>query len=534
MRVLSHAFSPYICKHLLFQLSTQTTSISGVHNWLSTMLSLILDLLCLILVNSITLPLFEITRDGDLNTTGQSAGILIKRPLESTNPSVGPNSNTSTHTFLNSTTLSPWSIICYGGRSIEQRLPTRKSSECDTALLKILEGVPEEQYRDPVSWSSPWTWKFESCVISLLPELPGYHAVFSRMDIVATAGLIQARCGGPEGGHRRIDSPGLFTVTLSGAAVPLPNRHLGRTQIRNMNNVSPPRDSLNAALMHNSSYLTDTPTCFPPPPPGEPPNPIGEVSDCLGAISRIRNVIDPTVAIPWGLGVSWIYDTCVVTLHRERRQGYDFFAATDVSASAEAVFLQCINRLHGFRGGFVSIGSRRIFTVEVSWRRLAPTIDLSNRSLPVNDNIQPSCWPPRRFAPIANPIDCGVAIDRLIESGDPREFVLWTGRYIWTYRTCRIELIPTSVSSREYMTRSAIGWQAAAVLDQCVTADHGYRGGYIMSGISGVFEVTMWASTTTTSASKGEVMTRATSVAPAPDKSLEGSTSPPKEFLQGA
>ena len=132
--------------------------------------------------------------------------------------------------------------------------------------------------------------------------------------------------------------------------------------------------------------------------------------------------------------------------------------------------------------------------------RLAPVDNSSNRikasksSLVVNDINTPTCYPSRGAAPIASPQDCSFAIYEIISAGDPQEEVLWRGRQTWNWLACKVKLVPRADDS-EIITRSYLAQAAAHIKRDCVTQDHGYRGGYVAAGLLMFFDITVWAST---------------------------------------
>ena len=131
--------------------------------------------------------------------------------------------------------------------------------------------------------------------------------------------------------------------------------------------------------------------------------------------------------------------------------------------------------------------------------RLAPMDNSSDlveasKSTPAVNDTEPTCYWRRRAAPIANPSHCNVAIDALNSTGNPEEAVLWHERVSWIYLTCKVELVPISEYA-EYITRSHLAQAAALIKRDCVTFQHGFRGGYVAVGLGTNFDVRVWAST---------------------------------------
>ena len=121
-------------------------------------------------------------------------------------------------------------------------------------------------------------------------------------------------------------------------------------------------------------------------------------------------------------------------------------------------------------------------------------VEASNSTPVHNEVTDPICYRSRRAAPIANPSDCDVAIYELISAGDPDEAVLWRGRETWSWLTCKVELVPR-LRFAEYMTRIQLARAAAFIERDCVTPEHGYRGGFVTVGLRMIFDLKVWAST---------------------------------------
>ena len=108
----------------------------------------------------------------------------------------------------------------------------------------------------------------------------------------------------------------------------------------------------------------------------------------------------------------------------------------------------------------------------------------------------PGCW--LDISPITNPADCDQAkLNMLLEGPDPDEPVVWDRDRGWIYRSCVLYLI-TSWDARGLpihrgtFSRTEIAECAEKVQRECVTAEHGYRGGKIAID-TGVFEVSLAA-----------------------------------------
>ena len=147
-----------------------------------------------------------------------------------------------------------------------------------------------------------------------------------------------------------------------------------------------------------------------------------------------------------------------------------------------------------------STATRNISSVETLRPALVDNssdlVEATKSTLVVNEITDPTCtcYGSRTAAPIATPSNCNVAIYEIISAGDPEEGVLWRGQTTWTCLTCKVELVPRAESS-EYMTRRHLAQAAAVIKRDCVTPEHGYRGGYIAVGSRMIFDLKVWAST---------------------------------------
>lgn len=119
----------------------------------------------------------------------------------------------------------------------------------------------------------------------------------------------------------------------------------------------------------------------------------------------------------------------------------------------------------------------------------------ASKSTSIVNDTEPRCYRPRRTAPIANPSHCNVAIYELISTGEPEEAVVWHERVAWTYLTCKVELVPLSEYASEYITRSHLAQAAVFIKHECITSQHGFRGGWIAVGLRTNFHLRVWAST---------------------------------------
>lgn len=118
----------------------------------------------------------------------------------------------------------------------------------------------------------------------------------------------------------------------------------------------------------------------------------------------------------------------------------------------------------------------------------------ATKSTPViNDRADPTCYGSREAAPIATPADCNEAIYKLI-GRDPEELKFWRSGKAWSSGTCKVQLVPTTVFG-EYMRRQSLALAATLIKRHCVTAAHGYRGGYVAVGVGTHFILKVWAST---------------------------------------
>ena len=128
-------------------------------------------------------------------------------------------------------------------------------------------------------------------------------------------------------------------------------------------------------------------------------------------------------------------------------------------------------------------------------------VETTKSTLVVNETDNPKCYGIRRVAPIANPANCNMAIYELISGGDPDEAVLWSGRQTWSWETCKVELVPRA-DYAEFLTRGDLAQAAWLIMRNCVTRAHGYRGGRVAVGLPMIFNLKVWASTSSGTANE--------------------------------
>ena len=234
-------------------------------------------------------------------------------------------------------------------------------NDCGIAMIGILQEAPGGRTWEPFSWSSPQQWTYKSYSNALFPKSPDSRVMFTRLDIANAASILQAwrdnQRYGYRSGYMKVGFAGVFSVALFG--VPQPPEKNKPSPADNINTIQPGNgtsNSVNADRMSKPTVANDTTnlsynsTCFPPSPVGHPHHPIGQPPDCVRAIHQVMTMDDPQKAPRWALGVSWIYDTCVVTLHHNYH-GWDYFSAYDMADQAYRVFHECVNLEHVFRGG---------------------------------------------------------------------------------------------------------------------------------------------------------------------------------------
>ena len=132
----------------------------------------------------------------------------------------------------------------------------------------------------------------------------------------------------------------------------------------------------------------------------------------------------------------------------------------------------------------------------------------------VNDTVYPTCYRSREAAPIATPAHCNIAIYEIVSRGDPEEEEIWSGRKTWIWGTCKVELVPMDHYD-EYISRQSLALAASLIKRSCITATHGYRGGHVAVGLRVMFELKVWASTS--SGTMNETIPALSSSLDAPD-----------------
>lgn len=132
-------------------------------------------------------------------------------------------------------------------------------------------------------------------------------------------------------------------------------------------------------------------------------------------------------------------------------------------------------------------------------------IPLPSLHLPTNKTStplpdpKPTCYPPtldRYHKPFHPPIvslsDCGRAVRDLVSHrfGPPTEAEAWYRiRHEWADRSCGISLMPNDASSVDIFSRGAIVAAALRIKSACVNEANGWRGGEVVIGGEGAFEV---------------------------------------------
>ena len=111
----------------------------------------------------------------------------------------------------------------------------------------------------------------------------------------------------------------------------------------------------------------------------------------------------------------------------------------------------------------------------------------------------PTCYPPtldRYHKPLHPPIvslaDCGRAARDLISKrfGPPTDAEAWYPiRHEWADKSCGISLMPNEAFEVDMFSRGAIMAAAFQVKSACVNEAHGWRGGEVVIGGEGAFEV---------------------------------------------
>ena len=143
----------------------------------------------------------------------------------------------------------------------------------------------------------------------------------------------------------------------------------------------------------------------------------------------------------------------------------------------------------GMRNGS-SLDALRLALVDNSSNPVEAT-----KSTPViNDTETPTCYGSREAAPIATPANCNMAIYEMMGRRDPRDIKFWRRSKTWSYGTCKVQLVPRN-DHGDCMTRQTLSEAASLIKSHCITAEHGYRGGYAAVGIRMIFDLKVWAST---------------------------------------
>ena len=67
----------------------------------------------------------------------------------------------------------------------------------------------------------------------------------------------------------------------------------------------------------------------------------------------------------------------------------------------------------------------------------------------------------------------------------------WSGPRSWTAGSCALLLVPDRPSAEDVFVRLDIVFAVTAIVEQCVNADHGYRGGHRGVGPLNQFHVSV-------------------------------------------
>ena len=109
---------------------------------------------------------------------------------------------------------------------------------------------------------------------------------------------------------------------------------------------------------------------------------------------------------------------------------------------------------------------------------------------------EPTCFPPipdSHSLPISDSGECATLIYEIrLSGGQPSQRVIWSSQRTWTFRKCRVQVIPKAQGSRDTFTLADIVDGASILQNSCDTQEQGYRGGLIKVGPMGVFNVAIY------------------------------------------
>lgn len=291
--------------------------------------------------------------------------------------------------------------------------------------------------------------------------------------------------------------------------------HSTNQALQSLNLINNVTDGANSTDKPLTMY--QRPECF----PTHPIIPVIAIpSDCEDAnLHVISSAMNPENPILWTSFHRWVYRTCEIAIIPipDIKVPYDMLSFVDIAREAWAIQSRCVNEAHAFRGGSRLVGNGD-FEVQISAPRresrlqeraltlpyrVQPSIlskSTNTSSPPLNPLTSPplyapSCYRPSTpFHPIAHPPDCSLAIAKIPEDA-PFYPETWDESRVWLHRSCVIWLVPVNVEDwqEDVFSRQDVVDAAMEVRRVCVSEEEGWKGGVVLVGGKGGFDVSVGA-----------------------------------------
>ena len=175
-------------------------------------------------------------------------------------------------------------------------------------------------------------------------------------------------------------------------------RGLNDTVMRNVSSL----DATRLALVDNSSDLVEAsnptlvvnetmnPTCY----RRRRVAPIANPAHCTVAIFLLLSAGDPEEAVLWNEHFTWTYLTCKIELVPRTEYG-EYFTRTHLGQEATLIKRDCVTSMHGYRGGYVTVGLHMNFDL---------TVWASTSSMTVNETASASS----QILGLPDPVETGL------------------------------------------------------------------------------------------------------------------------------
>lgn len=357
-------------------------------------------------------------------------------------------------------------------------LPISHPEDCDQLLANI---AAEGSADVPEFWNSQRIWLLRSCKVKLVPIMATSADFFYSRELFYAGSRVYTACftvAHPYiGGKIRVGPAHVFDLQIWGVQSPeLDTRGISPGKI------------LKHTPAKNSTSLSYVSSCWQTP----GPSPIGKNRDCVEARSQIAAEGPTNTPVLWNSRKTLTFGNCKIDLFPAFSSAMCYFTGWEIISSALQVSLQCDTR-----GGEIYIGGDRVFTVRLcgvlrpaslETRASAPAKFLNTTSL----SYDPHCWSHPGPLLITNEADCDQILVDIAEEGPVYIPILWSSRRTWIFRSCKVDLIPYSPSSRGVFSRWDIIHAISAMWIICHTKVHACMGGNTNIGAQAAFTVIVW------------------------------------------